>query len=204
MDLRLSSLQFTKPAIGYRELKFEYRDKKYAFRVPIDRRVIAFMDTYPVTDLQWYFLAATSDGTRTSLARELRAATTGMNEDEALNLLLRFAQTAFAYKTDEDQFGREKYMFVEETLSYPYSDCEDRAVLYAWLVREVLGGEVVGLSYPGHVATAVRVRNMKPGAATVDYEGKRYVVADPTYIGADVGMAMPTYAHVRPDIVRIR
>jgi len=204
IDLRLSSLQFTQPAIGYRELKFEYRDKKYAFRVPIDRRVIEFMETYPVTDLQWYFLAATSDGTRTSLARELRAVTAGMDGDEALNLLLRFAQTAFAYKTDGDQFGREKYMFVEETLSYPYSDCEDRAVLYAWLVREVLGGEVVGLSYPGHVATAVRVRNMKPGAATVDYDGKRYVVADPTYIGADVGMAMSAYANVRPDIVRIR
>jgi hypothetical protein len=127
-----------------------------------------------------------------------------MNEDEALNMLLRFAQTAFAYKTDGDQFGREKYMFVEETLSYPYSDCEDRAVLYAWLVREVAGGDVIGLSYPGHVATAVRVRNVKSGFSTIDYDGKRYVVADPTYIGADVGMAMPQYASVRPDIVRIR
>jgi hypothetical protein len=204
MDLRIASLRFTKPAIGYRELKFEYGNRKYAFRVPVDRRVIEFMDGYPVTDLQWYFLAATSEETRAVLVRELRAATSGMHEDEALNLLLRFAQTAFAYKTDGDQFGREKYMFVEETLSYPYSDCEDRAVLYAWLVREVIGGEVIGLSYPGHVATAVRVRNLKTGVATVDYDGKRYVVADPTYIGADVGMAMPQYANVRPDVVRIK
>lgn len=204
MDLRLSALRFTRPAIGYRDLKFEYRDKKYAFRVPVDRRVIEFMATYPVTDLQWYFLAATSDGTRMSLVRELRTSTAGMSEDEVLGFLLRFAQTAFAYKTDDAQFGREKYMFVEETLSYPYSDCEDRAVLYAWLVREVAGAEVVGLAYPGHVATAVRMRSVRAGAATVDVGGTRYVVADPTYIGADLGMAMPQYASVRPEIISIR
>ena len=204
MDLRMSTLRFTKPAIGYRELKFDYRDRKYAFRVPVDRRVVEFMATYPVTDLQWYFRAATSDDTRASLVRDLRAATAGMSEEETLGLLLRFAQTAFAYKTDDDQFGREKYMFVEETLAYPYSDCEDRAVLYAWLVREVAGGEVVGLAYPGHVATAVRTRNAKAGAATIDFEGKRYVIADPTYIGAELGMAMPQYANVRPEVIAVR
>jgi hypothetical protein len=76
--------------------------------------------------------------------------------------------------------------------------------MYAWLVREVLGGDVVGLSYPGHVATAVYLRGGKNGAATVDYQGKRYVVADPTYIGADLGMAMPQFAGVRPDVIAIR
>lgn len=204
MDLRLVSLEFTKPTLEFRDVKFEYGDKRYAFRIPIDRRVIEFFASYPVTDLQLYFVAATSDVTRTVLVREMRAITSRMEHDEALNFLLRFAQNAFAYKTDGEQFGREKYMFVEETLSYPYSDCEDRAVLYAWLVREVLGGEVIGLSYPGHVATAVRTRNARAGAATVDFDGKRYVVADPTYMGANLGMAMPEYASARPEIVRIR
>jgi len=204
MDLKLANLRFTKPSVGYRDLKFVYRDRKYEFRVPVDRQVVQFMATYPVTDLQWYFRAATSDGTRATLVKDLRAATAGMSEEDALNLLLRFTQTAFAYKTDDEQFGREKYMFVEETLAYPFSDCEDRAVFYAWLVHEVLGGDVVGLSYPGHVATAVRLRHVKAGVATVDYDGKRYVVADPTYIGASLGMAMPQYANVRPEVIRIR
>lgn len=204
LDLRLSSLAFTKPALAHRDLNFEYRDKRYAFRIPIDRHAVEFLGNYPVSDLPLYFLAATSAGTGAALVRELRAVTSGMNEEERLNFLLRFAQTAFAYKTDDQQFGREKYMFVEETLSYPFSDCEDRAVLYAWLVREVLGGETIGLVYPGHVATAVRLRDIRQGAATVDFDGKRYVVADPTYIGADLGMAMPAYASTRPDVIRIR
>ncbi|MDH4190431.1 MAG: hypothetical protein OEW21_09520 [Betaproteobacteria bacterium] len=201
LDLRIASLQFTKPAVRSRNLKFEYGGKRYAFSIPVDSRVVEFFGAYPQTDLRQYFSAATSEDTRAALAKEMRAIVAGMSEEEALNLMLRFVQTAFAYKTDEEQFGAEKYFFVEDMLFYPYSDCEDRSVLYAWLVREILGGDVVGLSYPGHVATAVLMHREKRGAATVDYNGKRYVVADPTYIGADLGMAMPQFARVRPEVI---
>ncbi len=204
VDLRVDSLEFTKPAMLVRELHFEYGGKRYVLKVPVDRRAVEFFNVYPQTDLQWYFSAATTPETRAALAQEMRKIVAGMSEEAALNLMLRFVQTAFAYKTDEEQFGHEKYFFVEDTLFYPYSDCEDRAVMYAWLVREVLGGDVVGLSYPGHVATAVYLRGGKNGAATVDYDGKRYVVADPTYIGADLGMAMPQFAGVRPQVIAIR
>ena len=64
-------------------------------------------------------------------------------------------QTAFAYRTDQDQFSREKWMLPEETLFYPYSDCDDRAVLFAWLVRELLELPVIGIQWPGHMAVAV-------------------------------------------------
>ena len=75
---------------------------------------------------------------------------------DAVNVLLRFVQTGFSYLTDSEQFGREKFMFPEETLSYPYSDCEDRSFLFAYLVSSLLGLDVIGLDYPGHVATAVK------------------------------------------------
>ena len=64
-------------------------------------------------------------------------------------------QTAFDYKTDGDQFGYEKPFFVDELFYYPYSDCEDRAVLYSYLVRTLMGLDVVLLEYPNHMATAV-------------------------------------------------
>jgi len=127
----------------------------------------------------------------------------GMDEQQAVNFLLRFVQTSLKYKTDEEQFGKENYMFPEETLYYPYSDCEDRAVLFAWLVQSLLGLDVVGLDLPGHVATAVRFNGQVPGDA-VTYNGKRYVVADPTYINASVGMTMPDYKNTKPGVIKIR
>lgn len=128
-----------------------------------------------------------------------------MKEQEAVNFLLAFVQRAFAYKTDNDQFGREKYFFIEESLYFPYNDCEDRSVLFAWLVRELTGLKVIGLLYPGHMTTAVALTQPGNGMASVEHHGQRFVIADPTYIGATVGMAMPAYAATKPSqIVAIR
>ena len=112
-------------------------------------------------------------------------------------------QTAFDYRTDDEQFGQERPLFADETLYYPYSDCEDRAILYAVLVRDLLGLDVVLLHYPGHLATAVCFGDDTPG----DYMsigGRKYIVCDPTYIGAPIGLAMPQYKQTPAEIVRIR
>ena len=123
-----------------------------------------------------------------------------MTEQQAVNFLLRFVQTSLKYETDEQQFGEENYLFPEETLFYPYSDCEDRAVLFAWLVRSLLKLDVVGLDYPGHVAAAVNFSEKVTGAS-INYQGKRYVVTDPTYINAGAGMVMPGYQQYEPRII---
>jgi hypothetical protein len=94
-------------------------------------------------------------------------------------------------------------MSVDETLLYPASDCEDRSILFAALVRELLGLEVVGLLYPGHMATAVKFN--APGAGdVVQVGGVTWTVADPTYLGADAGQAMPQFKTVTPTLIRIR
>ena len=91
----------------------------------------------------------------------------------------------------------------EETLFYPYSDCEDRTVLFAWLVKRLLGLEMVGLNYPGHVATAVHLPKEVKGDHVV-YKGKKYAVTDPTYINASVGISMPDYNNVKPRVIPIK
>jgi hypothetical protein len=125
----------------------------------------------------------------------------GKSEIEAANILLRFVQTAFKYKTDIDQFGYEKYFIPEETIYYPYSDCEDRAILYSYLVKNMLNLDTVLLDYPGHVATAINLKG-SVGGDFVDFEGKRYYVADPTYINANIGMTMPNVAKYKPKVIK--
>ena len=44
--------------------------------------------------------------------------------------------------------------------------------------------------YPGHLATAVKFETDVQGDAMI-IDGKRFVVCDPTYIGAPVGNQMP-------------
>jgi len=60
--------------------------------------------------------------------------------------------------------------------------------------------EVIGLNYHGHVATAVRFNESISGDSII-YGGKLYVVTDPTYINASVGMTMPTFEQYKPTVI---
>jgi hypothetical protein len=184
-----------------KRLSFKYKGRTYSVPAAINPNTIRFYQAYPQTNLEVYLSAPIAPETETSLVSALAKLVEGKTETEAANMLLRFVQTAFKYETDDDQFGHEKYMFAEETIFYPYSDCEDRAALFSSLVRRILGLDVIGLHYPGHVATAVRFSEYVAGDA-VTVNGERFVVCDPTYINADIGLAMPQFRMVKPQVVR--
>ncbi len=183
-----------------RKLNFKFSGEAYEIDVTYDRNIIAYFDSYPVTELDVYFTSAVSDQLAYTLLSSLKPLLKGRSEEEAVNLLLRFVQTAFDYKTDGDQFGREKYFFAEELFFYQFSDCEDRSVLFAFLVNSLLGLDVIALDYPGHVATAVGFNTQVKGAS-VSYKGKRYTIADPTYINANAGAVMPDFKSTSPSII---
>lgn len=127
----------------------------------------------------------------------------GKSAYDAVATLLHYMHFGFDYATDDDQFGYEKPFFCEENFYYPRNDCEDRSILFSRLVRNLLGLEVVLLDYPNHIATAVCFPDGNVGGDYYEVEGRRYVVCDPTYIGAGIGMAQPAYKRVRADIIKL-
>lgn len=183
-----------------RNVPFVFDGKSYNVNLEYDPDLMTYYKDYPLVDLEVYFGAAVSMQAKASIAQALKPIVANMDQGKALNLILHFVQTGFAYKTDQDQFGYEKFFFVEETLYYPYCDCEDRAVLFSYLVKELLGLKVVGLEYPDHVSTAVCVPSIQSGDY-LKYGNAIYVVADPTYINASVGMSMPQYRNVSPIVI---
>ncbi len=200
LDMKVTPLVGANSERKHRQLSFYYQGKKYKVDVVYDSGRIAFFKTYPQLALPLYFSSGVEPETATPLQQQLAAYIRGMDEPQAVNFLLRFVQTALHYKTDEQQFGEENYLFPEETLYYPYSDCEDRAVLFAWLVKSLLGLHVIGLDYPGHVAAAVNFKTDVVGDS-VHYKGRKYTVTDPTYINANAGMSMPEYKNTKPTII---
>ncbi len=199
-SLAVTQLPEIKKQPVQRKLNFTFLGETHEIDVTYDRNIIAYFDAYPVTELDIYFTSAVSDQLVYTLLSSLKPLLKGRSEEEAVNLLLRFVQTAFDYKTDGDQFGREKYFFAEELFFYQYSDCEDRSVLFAFLVNSLLGLDVIALDYPGHVATAVRF-NAPVKGASVSYKGKRYTITDPTYINANAGAVMPNFKSTLPGII---
>lgn len=169
--------------------------------VNVSKSLIDFYASMPQCDYGVYAKAPVAGSLAQEVLGTLRPLVQGKSEVDAANLLLNFVQTGFKYATDEEQFGFEKPFFVEELFYYPACDCEDRSVLFGWLVRELLGLDVVYLDYPNHIATAVQFKgDVKGDFLTVD--GKRYTVCDPTYIGASIGMTMPNLRSAGVSILR--
>lgn len=171
--------------------------------VAVSKNLMDFMDAYPrCNDWNSYASASLSQQAKDGLYPALRQSIEGKTKREAVDILLDFVQTAFDYKTDYEQFGKERPLFGDETLFYPYCDCEDRSILFSILVRELAGLDVVLLNYPQHLATAVCFNENVEGDYFV-LDGKRYVVCDPTYIGSHVGEAMPSLKNTKATIIKL-
>ena len=202
LDMRLTGDVIDAGREQVRKLDFSFKGKRYRIDARYSKTRVSFLNTYPQLDLSVYFSAPLASDSASSMHNQLAVYTKDMPQLDAVNFLLRFVQTAWPYQTDDQQFGKENYLFPEETLYYPYADCEDRAVLFAWLVRDLLGLDVIGLDYPGHVATAVLFTVPVQGDAVI-FEGKKYIISDPTYINAAVGVTMPDYRNQRPTVIAI-
>lgn len=202
-DMKLSQTLNTERNKENRTVSFNYAGKRYSVNVQYDKNTISYLKTYPQMDIDQYFASRVNEDIGNPLLTQLRKIIEGKSEEEAVNILLLFVQNAFKYKTDQGQFGEENYLFPEETMFYPYSDCEDRSIIFAWLVRSLTSLEVVGLDFPGHIAAAVKFKSNVQGDK-IHFNGANYVVTDPTYINASAGMTMPDYKNVKPKIINFR
>ena len=174
----------------------------------VNLNLVAFLNDYPSTyrrDMpytQWYYYATApmSHKIKEEFYPGLAESIKGKNTWESVNILLNFVQTAFAYKTDDAVWGYERSFFPEETLYYPYCDCEDRSIFFSRIVRDLLGLDVVLIHYPGHLATAVHFPTAAPGDK-ISVNGKQFTICDPTYKNASAGRTMPGMDNSKAKIV---
>lgn len=162
-----------------------------------NKNLMDFYNTYPTSKLgndvmsRWAMYANTplQSKMKEQIYPALRQAIQGCSEQEAVEKLLNLVQTGFVYEYDDKVWGDDRAFFAEESLYYPFCDCEDRSVLFTRLVRDLCGLKCILVYYPGHLAAAVAFTEPVQGDY-IDLEGTHYTVADPTFIGAPVGRTM--------------
>lgn len=109
----------------------------------------------------------------------MRQAVKGKNQIQAVNMLLKLAQT-FPYGYDDQIWGHDRAFWMDESWQYPFSDCEDHAINFTRMVRDILGLDAVLIYYPGHLSAAVAFSEEQPNGDYVIYGGRRYTVCDAT------------------------
>ena len=198
MSLYISDEQlFADNPTPVREIKSK-RYKDMSFKVSINKNLLDFFDTYPASEIEGNPLSTWEMYARNPLASSVKAQLypaimehiKGLSQADAVNKLLNWVQTGFEYEYDDKVWGHDRAFFAEESLYYPYCDCEDRSILLSHLVRELIGLDVVLVYYPGHLASAVAFTEDVKGDY-ISYNGKKFVICDGTYIGAPLGMTMP-------------
>ncbi len=179
-----------------------------SIHVSINKNLLPFFSSYPSSEVggdfmtRWAMYANTTfcDEVKEPLYQQLRKYIDGKSELEAIELLLNWVQTAFTYEYDDKIWGYDRAFFPEETLRYPYCDCEDRSILFTRLVRDLLGLQCLLIYYPGHLATAVQFNESVNGDYII-LNGSRYIVCDPTFIGAPVGRTMDGMDNSTADVI---
>ncbi|MDR2476039.1 MAG: hypothetical protein LBD45_09315 [Bacteroidales bacterium] len=172
-------------------------------RITFNPNTKDFYAQMPSCDISVPFNSECSADVTASLQTQIGKRLEGKTPYEQVATLLNFMHQGFPYKTDFEQFGKEKFFFYEEAFEYPFTDCEDNAILFAYLVRKLTGLKVIGLIYSGHAATAVNLGDNVDGAF-VTFKGAKYTVCDPTYIGASVGDCIPEYMNESPTVIEIK
>lgn len=178
--------------------RFSMSDGKISLQGFVDAGTMKAIRRYPQTDIPFYAMSTIDANFHQSLLAQVSEQIRGCSEKESVSKILHFVQYAFDYATDEEQHGYEKPYFIEENFYYPKNDCEDRAILFAFLVRNVLGLVVHLVQYPGHECTAVNFTTSQINGDGYMYKGMAFYICDPTYIGASIGQCMPNYRNEKP------
>ena len=180
----------------------------------VDKSIIHFFEDYPAGRLffgdessKWLIAVKTplDSITKSSLYPQAQEAIQDLSPWQAVAKLLNWVQTGFQYAYDDDVWGHDRVFFPSETLFYPYSDCEDKAILFSTLVREVLHLDVLLLYFdnPEHLLTAVHIPVEEKPGEYVMYNNKRYMVCDPTLKNGPIGRNMSYYVGATPKIIVI-
>lgn len=172
----------------------------FAFTVSINKNLMAYYDDYMhksdneglIAKLASKCEAPLDPRLQQELIDPMKEKLKDKSKLQALSMLLNWVQTGLEYAYDEDVWGYDRDFFAEETLFYPSCDTEDRSILLAQLVHHVLGLPVAFIFYydRGHTALGVEVGEDAKGAS-VDVDGKKFLICDPTYIGSWPGQEIP-------------
>ncbi len=162
-----------------------------------NKNLIDFYNDYPEATLnsspytKWaiYANVPVSPELKRDLYPKVKAAIAGKSQRDAANILLHLAQT-FPYGYDNEIWGRDRAFFPDETWHYPYSDCEDHAIHFSRLVRDLMGLDVVLVYYPGHLASAVAFTDPAISGDYIVHNGRRFTVCDPTIFYSNIGETM--------------
>lgn len=184
-----------------KDIQFSYRQKVQHFKLMVNEDVQRIFKNYPVVDFENYFNIPMSREAYSSLIPTLKQNLKNMDQKKGVDYLMRFTRYAFLYEDDDENYGKEKRNAPEQTLLNKTSDCDDRAALFFYLVKEIYDLPMIALLYPKHLTIAVQLE--KPVGDAITYNGKKYSFCEPTPQKEDlkIGQISTSLKNIKYEVV---
>lgn len=208
MSLVLTSLPKTNCRLSSPTSRQSKRYPEMKYDVSVDENLIEFFNTYPNSQIgqdmmtRWAIYANTpmSQEVKDQLYPQMSQHLASMSDREKVERILNWVQTGFVYEYDDVVWGGDRAFFPDETIYYPYADCEDRAILFTRLVRDLVGLDAILVCYPNHLSSAIAFNNAEEGDY-ITLNGRRFTVCDPTFINAPVGRTAKEYNNASATVI---
>jgi len=183
-----------------RKYSLLWNDRNYLFSMRYNPDLIRFYHDYPQTDPTVYFGAPVSSVLKEDLMGQLYPMLSKMDRPKAAAFLQQFVEKEFSFIPGKQTGGFSQSRFTEEMIASKSGDDRSKAVLFSWLVRVLLRLPVVGVQFPGYYSTAVCYDTPLDGNYYYLNRGK-YYITDPSFINAPIGMTMPVFEGLTPQLI---
>jgi len=183
---------FNPESYEVKPIQFAYGQRNYEFKVKVNKSINKLFNNYPSVEYAMQFTAPLSNATYQSLIPALKQTVAKMNQKKGVDYLMHLTRSSFAFENDASLYGKDKRFSPEQTLFSEYSDCEDRAAFFFYLVKEIYNLPMIVLSYPQHVTVAIQFDS--PQGNPIVYKGNQYSVCEPTpqFKNLKIGQGIPS------------
>ena len=185
-----------------KKIEFRWDKKPYEFNLKFNPEEIRFLESYPQTDPVIYFNAPFSLLSGMSLSKQFKPILASMRKEEGAAFLQQFVQKVFAYRPYNDLYGYDRFMFPEELLFKDESNDKGKALLYSWMIANLMDQKAALLEYPGFFSVAISLGQPMDGD-NYNVNGRRYTIADPTFENAPIGLVMKDFYMMKPLVTEL-
>lgn len=165
-----------------KNIEFTFGTEKHSILANSNESITDFLGDLPLFEVGKDFTTLqVSKDLDMSVMNYLKTQMTDRKTIDQVRFLLAFVQQVVPYGSDYDKYGEERFYYPEETVMASTADCEDKTMLLAYLCRQILNIETVGLYFKSdeHISLGIHIPDYNP-TGSFGYHGKRYVSCEPT------------------------
>ncbi|MEI7420688.1 MAG: hypothetical protein WCK18_01280 [Prolixibacteraceae bacterium] len=188
--------------IQTKKIEFHWDKKSFGFNLKYNPEVIRFLESYPQTDPVVFFNAPFSLLSGESLFKQFKPILAAMRKEEGAAFLQQFVQKVFTYRPYNDLYGYDRFMFPEELLFKDDSNDKGKALLYCWMITNLMNQKAALLEYPGFFSVAIALDQPMDGD-NYNVNGRKYTIADPTFENAPIGLVMKDFYMMKPLVTEL-